>query len=982
MNASTVSELPPAHAAFLAEVRREVPAERIVTDPLRTLAYGTDASFYRLIPKIVVDVHDEHEVQAVLAAARHNATPVTFRAAGTSLSGQAVTDSVLVRLGSGWRGHRVLDAGERIALQPGVIGAHANRVLGAYGRKIGPDPASIDAARIGGIAANNASGMCCGTSQNSYQTLDSMRIVLADGALLDTGDETSRESFRHSHASLLNRLADLARRTRADAGLSERIGRKFSIKNTVGYSINALIDFEDPIDVLQHLMIGSEGTLGFISEIVYRSVVDHPFKSTSLVCFPDVETACAAVIRLNDEPVQAAELMDRAAIRSVEGEPAMPPSLRALPETAAALLIECRAAGAGELRESVHRVAAALREFPTEGPVRFTDDPQEAARLWNVRKGLFPAVGAVRETGTTVIIEDVTFPIARLADGTLALQRLFEKHRYHEAIIFGHAFDGNLHFVFTQDFGTDAEVRRYDRFMDDVCRMVVGDFDGSLKGEHSTGRNMAPYVEYEWGTRAYSLMREIKSIFDPDAILNPGVILNGDEKVHVKNLKPLPPADSLVDKCIECGFCEPTCPSRALTLTPRQRIVGLREIRRLERSGDDPRRLAALRKLYRYDGVDTCAGDGLCAMACPVHIDTGRMIKKMRGERAGGLARGVARTAAGAYGSACTGVRAGLGLADGVHRVLGTSMMNAVSAGIHRGTGGRAPRWNAYMPTPVRMPRAERRAGDDRRIAVYFPSCAARTMGPARGDPVRASIPRTLLELADRAAIRLVVPEAVDSLCCGMPFESKGQPALADAMARRTLEALAVCGGAADAPVFCDTSPCAYRLKSLDEESVEVQDITEFLHDTVLERLDLAPLAETVALHATCSTRKMGLAARLEAVARRCASEVIVPDDIACCGWAGDKGFTRPELNASAVASLAGQLPERCTSGYSTSRTCEIGLSLHSGRHYRSIAALVLRSAAAAGSRGEPRGADVRDAPDSASIGGSGSSPAGTSGPG
>ena len=951
--------LPPSYASFLAEIRHAVPTERIATDPLRTLAYGTDASFYRLTPKIVVDVHDEHEVQAVLAAARDNATPVTFRAAGTSLSGQAVTDSVLVRLGSGWRACRVLDAGERIALQPGVIGAHANRVLEAYGRKIGPDPASIDAARIGGIAANNASGMCCGISQNSYQTLDSMRVVLADGTLLATGDETSRRIFRQSHAGLLNRLADLARRTRADAALSARIARKFSIKNTIGYGINALIDFEDPIEILQHLMIGSEGTLGFISEIVYRTVVEHPFKSTSLVCFRDVRTACEAVIRLTDEPVEAAELMDRAAIRSVEGEPAMPARLRALPETAAALLIECRAADADGLRAHVRRVSAALGGFSTEGPVRFTDDPTEAARLWNVRKGLFPAVGAVRETGTTVIIEDVTFPVERLADGTLALQRLFAKHGYGEAIIFGHAFDGNLHFVFTQDFGTEAEVRRYDRFMDDVCRMVAGEFDGSLKGEHSTGRNMAPYVEYEWGAPAYALMREIKAIFDADAILNPGVILNDDAKIHVRNLKPLPPADPLVDKCIECGFCEPTCPSRALTLTPRQRIVGLREMRRLERTGQDSDALAALRRLYRYDGVDTCAGDGLCATACPVRIDTGRMMKKIRGERAGGFARGAARAAADAWGPVCAGMRAGLGVADGVHRVLGTAAMNAVSSGIHRATGGRAPRWNAYTPTPARMPRLAPRPGDDRRAAVYFPSCAARTMGPARGDPVRASVPETVLALADRASIRLIVPEAVDSLCCGMAFESKGQIAHADAMAKRTLLALSGHGAPADVPVFCDTSPCAYRLGALSGEGIEVQDIAEFLHDTILERIDLAPVDETVALHATCSTRKLGLVGKLEAVARRCASEVIVPDDIPCCGWAGDKGFTRPELNASAVAPLAAQLPERCTSGYSTSRTCEIGLSLHSGRYYRTIAALVLRSADA-GSRGGTRRTERR----------------------
>jgi D-lactate dehydrogenase len=255
-----------------------IPDSRLITDPLRLLTWGTDASFYRLVPKLAVVVESEDEVVRLLRECARHKTPVTFRAAGTSLSGQAITDSVLMLLGENWRRCEVGPGAETIALQPGVIGAVANRRLARFGRKIGPDPASIDAAMIGGIAANNASGMCCGTAQNSYRTLDGLRIVLADGTVLDTRDTASRAAFLTLKRDLVQELDALGRATRANEALAARIRHKFRIKNTTGYSLNALVDFTDPIDILAHLMIGSEGTLGFLSEITYRTVPEYADK--------------------------------------------------------------------------------------------------------------------------------------------------------------------------------------------------------------------------------------------------------------------------------------------------------------------------------------------------------------------------------------------------------------------------------------------------------------------------------------------------------------------------------------------------------------------------------------------------------------------------------------------------------------------------------------------------------------------------------
>ena len=937
--------LPDAHRQLRNQLAVFLPADRLVCDPLRLIAWGTDASFYRLVPKLVVVVDDEAELRRVLACCARLGTPVTFRAAGTSLSGQAVTDSVLVLLGDGWRGIRVADDGATVALQPGVIGAAANRALAPLGRKIGPDPASIDAAMVGGIAANNASGMCCGTAQNSYHTLAGIRVVLVDGSVLDTRDAASCAEFARTRPELLDGLAELARETCADAGLTARIRHKFRLKNTTGYSLNSLVDFADPIDILAHLMIGSEGTLGFISEITYRTVEEHAHKASALVLFDRLETACGAVMRLKSTPVAAVELLDRASLRSVEAKPGMPEALAALPADGAGLLIETRAATAAALAVRIDAIATALAAFALARPLRFATDASEAAALWNVRKGMFPAVGAVRPTGTTVIIEDVAFPVDRLAAATLDLQTLLREHGYRQAIIFGHALEGNLHFVFTQDFGSAAEVERYRRFMDAMCAMVVTKYDGSLKAEHGTGRNVAPFVELEWGAQAVATMHRIKALFDADGLLNPGVILNADPLAHLANLKPLPAADPLVDICIECGFCEPKCPSYGLTLSPRQRIVARREIARLEAKGDEPERAAELEQLYDYQGLETCATCGLCATSCPVGIETGLLTKALRARRAGPLARGVAGVAARNFGAVTAAVRFGLAAADLAHGVVGTAAMKAGLDELRKTSGGRLPKWSPQLARPVRfVPRARAPTTSER--VVYFPSCAARNLGPPRGRDAEP-LPVVAERLFRRAGFDVVYPRALDGLCCGQPFESKG---LADAAALKSDALAAALQEASDGgrwPIVFDTSPCTFRMKKALGGTLAIHDSIDFVHDTLLPRLAIAPARGAVAVHPVCSVRKMASVDKLVAIARRCSESIVTVDAVQCCGFAGDRGFVRPELNEHALRDLRNAIPAGCSGGVSSSRTCEIGLSEAAGVPYESILCLVERCSAA-----------------------------------
>ena len=916
---------------------------RIYHDPLYTLAFGADASFYRLIPKMVIIAKNENEVSLILRESHDLSIPVTFRAAGTSLSGQAITDSVLLIAGSHWKKFSINENGSRISLQPGLKGGYVNSLLAKFGRKIGPDPASIDAAMIGGIAANNASGMCCGTAENSYKTVAGMKIILSDGTILDTRDDNSRKEFKKSHEQLISEIVTLANTSSGNSALSSRIQKKYKIKNTTGYSLNALIEFTDPFDIIEHLIIGSEGTLGFISEIDYRTVLEHPFKASSLIIFPNIESACKAVVLLKSTPVSAVELIDRAGLHSVENEKGIPEFLKSLHEDACALLVETVAPETDVLNRNIDIIISSINDFDTEIQVQFTKIREEYEQLWKIRKGLFPSVGAMRKTGTTVIIEDVAFPIDSLAAATIDLRVLLKKYGYNEAVIFGHALEGNLHFVFTQDFNSREEVDRYGHLMSEVSEMVVNKYDGSLKAEHGTGRNMAPFVEMEWGKEAYNLMKDIKRIFDPSNILNPGVIMNSDPAVHLKNLKPIPAASEIIDKCIECGFCEPSCVSAGLTLTPRQRIVVQREITSLKNSGHEPHIAASLTKSFTYPGDETCATDGLCAIACPVKIDTGKLIKKLRSEKIAGnqwLANWIAD-----HMSLVTLVaRRALSTVSFLHSVLGTPYMSTITEWVRKLSGNRIPLWNQYMPRGAKIIKqpSHSSSGNSRKV-VYFPSCINRSMGIAKNQAPDKQLASAMTDLLHKAGYEVIYPENLNSLCCGMAFMSKGYTSAGEKKSDELEAALLLASGNGVIPILCDMSPCLYTMRENMKSKIKLYEPVEFITDYLLPYLEIAPVDEIITVFPVCSMKKMDLNENLANLARLCAKEVIVTESN-CCGFAGDRGFTFPELNKYGLRDLKPQLNLSVKNGYSTSRTCEIGLSLHSGINYKSIVYLVDRT--------------------------------------
>ena len=919
------------YESFQNEVSEHISSDRIFTDSLHTLAYGTDASFYRLIPKIVIKAINEKEIQTILQYAKIYELPVTFRAAGTSLSGQAISDSILVICSLGWRDIEILNEAKEIKLAPGVVGSEANSALRFFNKKIGPDPASINAAQIGGIVANNASGMCCGIDQNSYKTLKDMRIIFYDGTVLDTSDVESIKQFKKNKQYLIQQINNLVSQIKTDTKLYEKIKRKYSIKNTTGYSLNALIDYNDPINIISHLMVGSEGTLGFISSITFKTVDEPVLKASALILFDDIYGACKFVTKLKEdkELVNAAELMDRASIKSVENKEGVDSSYKLLGENVASILVECGASTKEELLEKTNLVIELAKEFNLTKEVEFFDNPKEYGKLWAIRKGTFPTVGAMRESGTTTIIEDVAFEIDDLADGVVALQELFKKYHYNEAIIFGHALEGNVHFVFNQDFEHEKEVKRYESFMDEVCNLVAIKYGGSLKAEHGTGRNMAPFVEMEWGNDAYKLMQEIKSIFDPKSLLNPGVIINEDKEVHLKNLKFMPAFNEIADKCIECGFCEPICPSKDLTLTPRQRIAVNREIQRRKNNNESYKEL---QKLYKYDGEETCAVDGLCATSCPVGINTGSLTKDIREQQNTQLGNSIADFVAKSYGITLSGVKIGFKVLNGIESIVKPEGLRKT-----RNIIPQFPFWLDSMPRVAQYEKRESVKHD--RTIVYFSSCINRAFGSEKNAKDRRDLNKVVESLLEKAKFNVKYIDKDSNLCCGVPFESKGFKKQADEKLEELLEHLQRVSNNGEYPILCDNSPCNFRIvKGLKQRKLKVFEPIEFSIKYLVPNLKIEQSNEPIALHLTCSSKKLNLGDYFTQLANLLSTDVTIPKNINCCGFAGDRGFNYPELNESALKTLKPQLDEKnVKKGYSTSKTCEMGLSHYGGVEYSSI---------------------------------------------
>ncbi|HWO15440.1 MAG TPA: FAD-binding and (Fe-S)-binding domain-containing protein [Solirubrobacterales bacterium] len=906
-------------------LRRELEAllgaDRVLARASDIVRYASDASPYRLLPRVVVMARDAGDVAKTLAYGRERGIPVTFRAGGTSLNGQGQTDGILVDVRRHFGGVAVQDGGELARVKPGTILGHANRVLAPHGRKLGPDPASTDIATVGGVIANNSGGMRCGVTHDSYSTLRSLTFVLPSGTKIDTAAPGAAERFAAEEPELAAGLAAIRDEIRADAELSERIRRKFAIKNTTGYRLCAFLDAEEPLEIFRRLIVGSEGTLAFVAEAVFETVPLPALTTTAWVHFPGIDEAIAPVRDLVDCGATAVELMVAPAlITAAWNMVGAPEEWKELPPSSAVLLVEFGGESEAELDAYLERAGEILAAHETIRPIEFTREAEEIELAWRVREGLHGLVGRLRLPGTSLIVEDVCVPPERIAEGARDLQALLGEHGFLPGVA-GHASAGNLHFMLTPDFAKQEDLDRYEAFMSRLVELVCDRYDGSLKAEHGTGINMAPYVEREWGEKATALMWRVKELADPDGVLSPGVVLNRDPGVHLRNLKTTPPIEEAATTCVECGFCEPACPSRNLTTTPRQRIVLRRETAR--QPAGSPL-LRALLEEYEYDSLDTCAADGSCALACPLGIDTGKLVKELRRERHTKRAERAALAAARRWDVVEGASRAGLR--------LGGPLARRTKRG--QGLPGPAP---GKLPSTLHEGAA----------AVYVPSCTNRIFG---GSPVEA-----MVEVSRRAGLPVWIPPDVAGSCCGLPWSSKGFAGAHRHKANEMVERLWEWSGEGALPIVIDAASCTQGIADpgegvLSEENaarlaeLEILDSVTWAHDRLMPWLEVSDRVGSATVHPTCATRHMGLAPRLRSIAGALADEVFVAPSSTCCGFAGDRGISHPELTAAATAPQAEELAGRDFDAHlSSNRTCEIGLSRATGAPYESFVFLLER---------------------------------------
>ncbi|NBO78244.1 MAG: FAD-binding oxidoreductase [Actinobacteria bacterium] len=892
------------------------------------LTYANDASHYLLTPSLITKPKSAEDLSNIFRIVNSNHIGVTFRSGGTSLSGQGVSDGLLVDTRRNFKNIEVLDDGEKVRVEPGLTVNRVNASLRKYGKKLGPDPASEIACTIGGVVANNSSGMSCGTIFNTYKTLSSLKFVLSSGTLIDSKDIDADELLRIKEPLIYEGLINLRKRIIEKPYLVEKINIAYSIKNTMGYGLNSFVDFEKPIDILTHLLVGSEGTLGFIAEATFNTIDLLNENATTLLLFDDLKDATKSLPLLKESNANVIELLDISSLKVAKREHMADLVLKDLTfANNAALLVEYQAKTKNELEELTNLALKTFKEIGQSHAI-FHKDPEVRNQLWHARKGLYAAVAGNRAKGTTALLEDISVPMQNLHETTMHLSQLLNKHKYLDSVIFGHAKDGNLHFLLNEKFNDENHLQRYIDFTNDLVELVLSQ-DGSLKAEHGTGRIMAPFVKKQFGEELYQIMVDLKKLIDPKNLLNPGVIINENEKIYIENLKTQNSIDQEVDKCVECGYCETVCPSKDVTLTPRQRITLRRaEVEALKTN--DQETLDAIKENYDYQAIDTCAVDGMCQTACPVHINTGDLVKRLRSENQSGVSQYLGFIASKNWSKTTNLLSKLLTLA----KKLPSSLVIPVNK-IARQIGGNnsLPLWNKELPNGGR-PRVGKSINNP--DLLYFPSCTSSLYG-------EDSTIQSFLSLCNKAGLNVLIPEDIDQLCCATPWSSKGLTQGFEEMALKTSTSILKHLKDPAVEVVSDASSCSQGLQNLlKDTSVSTKDLVQFIAESVLPKLEINRKVSTLALHPTCSGVEMGTNKFLNQIALSIADEVITPLDWSCCGFAGDRGLLHPELTESATEKEAQEIKNQEIQYFaSTNKPCQIALSKATGKKYVHIVELL-----------------------------------------
>ena len=901
-------------------------------------------------PQAVVMARDAGDVAKVLAYGREQGIPVTFRAGGTSLNGQGQSDGILVDVRRHFGGVAVEDDGAIArGSSPARVLGHANRVLAPHGRKLGPDPASTDiATRRRRDRQQLRRDALRRRPRTPTRRVRSLTFVLPSGTTIDTAAPGAAERFAEAEPELAAGLAEIRDEIRADAELSERIRRKFEIKNTTGYRLCAFLDADEPLEIFRRLLVGSEGTLAFIAEAVFETVPLPARTTTAWVHFPDIDAG--------DRPGPRAGRRRRHRGRA-DGRAGA--DHRRLEHGRRARGVEGAAArvggAAGRVRRRRRRRSStttwpgpseilAAREI--DPPDRLHPRPRgDRGLLARARGPARPDRARCGRPGTALIIEDVCVPPERIAEGARDIQALLGEHGFLPGVA-GHASAGNLHFMLTPDFAKQEDLERYEAFMAELVELIVDKYDGSLKAEHGTGINMAPYVEREWGEKATELMWRVKQLADPDGVLAPGV-----RPQPRPRRPPAQPEDDAGD-----------------------RGVGdhLRRVRLLRAGLPEPRPDDDAAPADRAAARDGAPARGLAGAA-----GAARGVRVRRRSRpapptapASSPARSGSTPASWSRSCAAPPHRAGRSDGAGDGEALGHGRGRLARRPAPRrpaGAGGPKRGQSLPPPAPAKLPSdASTRAPPPSTCppAPTASSAPPRLTGrnaPYGGKAALDPVVEALVEVSARAGLPVWIPEDVAGTAAGCPGARKGFGEAHSPQGERdgrAALALERGGGAADRGrrrllhrSIADPGEGVLAEENAERlAKLEILDSVAWAHDRLLPWLEVGEKVGSATVHPTCATRHLGLAHRLEALADALADDVYVAPSATCCGFAGDRGISHPELTAAATAPEAAEVAGRHFDAHlSSNRTCEIGLERATGEPYESVILLLERLTRAAG---------------------------------
>jgi FAD/FMN-containing dehydrogenase/Fe-S oxidoreductase len=900
-------------------------------DATRTL-YATDASIYRVEPAGVVWPRSTADVRRTLAFAREHGTSVVARGAGSSLTGNAVGEGIVLDCSRHFDDVLSVDpAAKTVTVQPGVVLDELNAELESHGLYFPPDPSTSSTCTIGGMVANDAAGAHSVRHGTTRDNVRRVECVLPDGSVADfrrrAGDELAAELDRTDRIGELYRtVVDIA--TEHAVEIDARYPDVD--RNSSGYDLQESAASDGSWADLSKLVVGSEGTLGVVTEVTLELTEIPESSAAALVFYDDVRTAADAVTEALSADPSAVELVDDAVLghaRDAWGIDLVPD------DAGASLLVEVECA-TSERERRLDEVVAASRIEGVVGVERALSEA-DPDRLWKVRKASNPLLN--RRPGdeqAISFIEDAAIPPERLPEYLDRVADVLAAHDL-DASVFGHAGQGVLHVKPFLNLKDEGDRERLESVSERVHDIVL-DVGGAVSGEHGDGRLRSAYIPEMYGETLYDAFKRVKRTVDPDDVCNPANVVpdsEGDlaapqDALRYDGYDPesvdtaLSFEDehgfgSLVEQCNGCSKCRTDdggvmCPSYRATgeevTSTRGRANALRDAIDGE-LGED----ALTSDWFQEDVLDRCLSCKACETECPTGVDMAKLkteAKHQKHQEEGVPLRsrlfGNVRTL-NRVGSALAPVANGLASLDPA-RVLAEKTL-----GIDRRR--ELPEFASESLLAWVEDHDPAATAGERGAVVLYPDCYTTYNHPAVG--------RATVQLLEALGYAVEIP---DMNCCGRPALSQGMVESARSDAAANVDALDAEKGdirGGEVPILSLEPSCTSAIEEYDDLVDDPGDLPDaadtvagFLFEAVTAGdlsldTDAGTVDRTIAYHGHCHATARGRDHAPVGLLRQAGYEV-TPVDATCCGMAGAFGYETEhyELSMELGTDLADRLSE------------------------------------------------------------------------